>query len=822
MVCHVSWLLLVTAVLGALVHNASPTEGGTDYYVVLGVERSATTREIRRAFKKLALQKHPDKNPHDPNAHNVFVGINTAFEVLKDPELRKKYDMFGEEGLKEENNRGHEYQGWNYYEQDFGLYDEDVQIETFASMDFFGRVLQSDEVWFVNFYSPGCSHCHDLAPDWRELGLVLRGVIGVGAVNCQDAWGICNEMGIQAFPTLMMFSKPGTWKRYQGRRQLDQLVAWAMSQFPRVQSLSQSQRGAIGQAEHGAAVTEPLLVVICVPALADCVSRNDLKMFSLASHGLLETRTLDCLQHSDFCSQLGLTNPQVRLYAPGHQPTVLFPLGSDANLEWDDVFSSKRIAAIVEAGVDLLPGPPVLEPNQLEQVVKDHHLQLTTIQDLVPAAPSTVTGLLVFFFDNTLNESREASRILKRIKMQDLPLAVVAVDCGHNSDLCYRSRANHAPMLMLFRVDGYEAYHGDFEPQAIREWAEIGLESTVMTLTMGDFPAIFDGSPLFLDFFTPWCPPCRAMLPVFRKASAQMAGTVRFGTIDCTTEMQLCNKMQVQAYPFVVYYKGDGDRTPHVFDGDPTDPNAFDEHVKDVLHPPVQTLDPEGFDAVVQQSDLPVMVDFFAPWCGPCRRLAPEFKAAAKLVGPLATFASVDCEEFSSFCEQQGIQSYPTVRYYQARKHNGRAGKRPFKLYRGHRFAHPMASVVFQSLPNKVKVLTQQLFEDEVGWTNDVWLINFGAPWCGPCRQFLPVFNSIAHSLSHKFDVLKFGKIDCERYGRLCHELGLPHYPFLVLFVDGEHLFQESQEPPVIQAWVERALESRGYASPAVAARDEL
>jgi DnaJ family protein C protein 10 len=47
-------------------------------------------QDIRRAFKKIALEKHPDKNQDNPNAHDEFVKINTAFEALKDPETRKK------------------------------------------------------------------------------------------------------------------------------------------------------------------------------------------------------------------------------------------------------------------------------------------------------------------------------------------------------------------------------------------------------------------------------------------------------------------------------------------------------------------------------------------------------------------------------------------------------------------------------------------------------------------------------------------------------------------------------------------------------------
>lgn len=56
----------------------------------------------------------------DPTAHDNFLKLNRAYEVLKDDELRKKYDTYGEDGLKEDGPSGGGYQSWNYYEQDFG------------------------------------------------------------------------------------------------------------------------------------------------------------------------------------------------------------------------------------------------------------------------------------------------------------------------------------------------------------------------------------------------------------------------------------------------------------------------------------------------------------------------------------------------------------------------------------------------------------------------------------------------------------------------------------------------------------------------------
>ena len=73
-----------------------------DYYEILGVKRNATSEEIKKAYRKLALTYHPDKNPNNPPAEEKFKAAAEAYGVLSDPEKRQRYDQLGHEGMRQE------------------------------------------------------------------------------------------------------------------------------------------------------------------------------------------------------------------------------------------------------------------------------------------------------------------------------------------------------------------------------------------------------------------------------------------------------------------------------------------------------------------------------------------------------------------------------------------------------------------------------------------------------------------------------------------------------------------------------------------------
>ena len=70
-----------------------------DYYEVLNLNRDADDDEIKKAYRKIAIQFHPDKNPNNKEAEDKFKEATEAYEVLRDPEKRQRYNTYGHAGL---------------------------------------------------------------------------------------------------------------------------------------------------------------------------------------------------------------------------------------------------------------------------------------------------------------------------------------------------------------------------------------------------------------------------------------------------------------------------------------------------------------------------------------------------------------------------------------------------------------------------------------------------------------------------------------------------------------------------------------------------
>ena len=113
-----------------------------DYYTLLGVSKTATADEIKKAYRQLALKYHPDRNKGNKEAEEHFKEINEAYAVLSDQEMRRQYDMFGAEGFRQRYSQEDIFQGFDIGDvlKDFGFGTSDIFSVLFGGGRGRGRV----------------------------------------------------------------------------------------------------------------------------------------------------------------------------------------------------------------------------------------------------------------------------------------------------------------------------------------------------------------------------------------------------------------------------------------------------------------------------------------------------------------------------------------------------------------------------------------------------------------------------------------------------------------------------------------------------------
>ncbi|KAH9413457.1 Protein disulfide-isomerase A6 [Dermatophagoides pteronyssinus] len=222
--------------------------------------------------------------------------------------------------------------------------------------------------------------------------------------------------------------------------------------------------------------------------------------------------------------------------------------------------------------------------------------------------------------------------------------------------------------------------------------------------------------------------------------------------------------------------------------------NALYDRSSDVIE-----LTPTNFQSRVIDSDDIWIVEFFAPWCGHCKNLVPEYQKAAKALKGIVKVGAVNADEHQSLGAQYGVRGFPTIKIFASNKN------KPIE-YQGQRSAQGFIDAGFRELrnivdsrigkkssssgggggggkSNDVIELTESNFDEKVLKSDDLWLVEFYAPWCGHCKNLAPIWSEVATELKGK---VRVGAVDATVHQSLASRFEIRGFPTIKIFAAGK------------------------------------
>ncbi|KAM5342570.1 hypothetical protein ACJ41O_013536 [Fusarium nematophilum] len=202
-------------------------------------------------------------------------------------------------------------------------------------------------------------------------------------------------------------------------------------------------------------------------------------------------------------------------------------------------------------------------------------------------------------------------------------------------------------------------------------------------------------------------------------------------------------------------------------------------------------LIPSNFDNIVLKSGKPTLVEFFAPWCGHCKTLAPVYEELAfayEHAKDKVQIAKVDADAQRELGKRFGIQGFPTLKYF-----DGKSDKP--QDYKSGRDIDSLTDFIVEKtgvkpkkkleMPSEVVYLNDASFAEAIGSDKNV-LVAFTAPWCGHCKNLAPTWEDLATDFINDKNVL-IAKVDAEAANSkaVTQEQGVKSYPTIKWFPAG-------------------------------------
>ncbi|XP_030031135.2 protein disulfide-isomerase A5 isoform X1 [Manduca sexta] len=306
-------------------------------------------------------------------------------------------------------------------------------------------------------------------------------------------------------------------------------------------------------------------------------------------------------------------------------------------------------------------------------------------------------------------------------------------------------------------------------------------------------------------FYAPWCGYCKTMKPEYVSAAADLKGESILAAIDVAKpgNSKIRQIYNITGFPTLLYYEKGQYKFPYNsenkrqaivdFMRDPTllmhqkKKEVVDESWSpdtDVVH-----LTGDSFDQALSRAEHALVV-FYAPWCGHCKRIKPEFEKAAtkikaaKLPGILA---AVDATKQPELAARFGVKGYPTLKYFNFGEYkfdasHARQEDQIINFIKNPQEPPPPPPPErpWSEEESPVRHLTTSTFRNTLRKIKHS-IVMFYAPWCGHCKSTKPEFVKAAEKFVDELIVL-FGAVDCTAEQELCAQYDVKGYPTIKYF----------------------------------------
>ncbi|KAK0752349.1 thioredoxin-like protein [Schizothecium vesticola] len=202
-------------------------------------------------------------------------------------------------------------------------------------------------------------------------------------------------------------------------------------------------------------------------------------------------------------------------------------------------------------------------------------------------------------------------------------------------------------------------------------------------------------------------------------------------------------------------------------------------------------LIPSNFDDVVLKSGKPTLVEFFAPWCGHCKTLAPVYEELAQSLEwakSKVQIAKVDADAEKALGKRFGVQGFPTLKFFdgksdQPTEYNGGRDLESLTKFIAEKTGVTTKKKAVQA--SNLVMLTDNTFNKAIGGEKNVF-VAFTAPWCGHCKTLAPIFEVLANTFANEDDVV-IAKVDAEADNskKVAKEFNIASYPTIKFFPKG-------------------------------------